>query len=132
MVSAGRRTSRFLVMAAGDTRKKIGLSRAAARTPRACRMCCRPTLQQEGAVVLRNVRDSVKRQQLAMDLLSERISEHMQPTMHASACSVVALALPNVVNNFPIVPISSESLKCLDIASFLSKRRDLRGGNAAC
>jgi hypothetical protein len=75
-------------------------------------------LQQEGAVVLQNVRDSVKRQQLAMDLLSERISEHTQRTMHASACSVVALASPHVVNNFPIVSIPSDSLKCLDIASF--------------
>jgi len=68
--------------------------------------------------VLQNVRDGVKRQQLAMDLLSERISEQTLRTMQASACSVVAIASSHVANNFPIVAIPSDSLKSLEIASF--------------
>lgn len=75
-------------------------------------------MKEEGAVVLQNVRDSVKRQQLAMDLLSERISEQTQRTMQTSAISVVAISSSHVVNNFPIVSIPPSSLKSLEIASF--------------
>ncbi len=75
-------------------------------------------MKQEGAVVLQNVRDSVKRQQLAMDLLSERISEQTQRTMQTSAISVVAISSSHVVDNFPIVSIPPNSLKSLEIASF--------------
>jgi len=75
-------------------------------------------LQQEGAAVLQNVRDNVKRQQLTMDLLSERINEQTQRSMQATAVSVVAIASSHVVDNFPIASIPSHSLKVLEIASF--------------
>ena len=75
-------------------------------------------LQQEGAAVLQNVRDNVKRQQLTMDLLSERINEQSQRSMQATAVSVVAIASSHVVDNFPIASMPSHSLNSLEIASF--------------
>ncbi len=53
-----------------------------------------------------------------MDLLSERINDQTQRTMHATAVSVVAIASAHVVNNFPIASVAPDSLKALDICSF--------------
>jgi hypothetical protein len=75
-------------------------------------------LKQEGAVVLQNVRDNVKKQQLTMDLLSERILDQTQRAMQTTAVSVVGVASAHSVHNFPIVAMPPESLKALDIALF--------------
>jgi hypothetical protein len=75
-------------------------------------------LKQEGALVLQNVRDNVKRQHLTTDLLSERILEKTQRCMQTTAVSVAAISSTHVVRNFPIVSIPPDSVKSLEIASF--------------
>ena len=75
-------------------------------------------LKQEGAVVLQNVRDGVKRQHLTMDLLSERILDQTQRSMQTTAVSVAAISSAHVVNNFPIVSVPAHSLKSFEIANF--------------
>jgi hypothetical protein len=75
-------------------------------------------LKQEGAVVLQSVRDSVKRQHLTTDLLSERILDQTQRSMQATAISVAAISSAHVVHNFPIVAMPADSMKALEVASF--------------